>query len=168
MGTVISQNDLLKHRQVWKNSGEIVVLSCGQFDVLHPGHIRLLEQARLLGDIVVVGVESDSSAGAGARRRIGAVAKTSDLPLLTPGAERAEILAALAAVDYVVEFSDYPPDGLRARLQPDIVIEGGTADPSETQADAVVEASGSKIVRVPLEPGYSTTWLIDRIRHIPA
>jgi rfaE bifunctional protein nucleotidyltransferase chain/domain len=139
------------------------VCASGRFDLLHPGHIRLLEHARSLGDILVVAVESDAAVRArsasGGQTVNGGPARP-----ITPASERAEILAALAAIDYVVEFQDSSPREFFAQLLPDVIVLGGAgSDPSALREVAELEALGSKVVRVPLEPGYSTERLIERI-----
>jgi rfaE bifunctional protein nucleotidyltransferase chain/domain len=154
---VISQDELILHRSEWKRNGKRVVFASGRFDILHPGHIRLLEQARGLGEILVVGVESDASARASSRRT-NAPGNSIELPI-TPAKERMEILAALAAVDFAVESDASTAIDLLARLEPDIVVEGG---------DPAGRAAGRKIVRIPLEPGFSTTRLIERITQLRA
>ena len=170
MAQVVSQDALILQRRKWKDNGQCVVFAAGCFDLLHPGHIRLLEQARSHGDILVVGVQSDASVcrGHALASTAGSAAvypaEKRSRPV-TPAAERAEILAALAAVDYVVEFDEPSADALVARLTPDIIVKGasprpGTADLAEDRFAASV---GAKIVRILIEPGYSTTRLIERI-----
>jgi rfaE bifunctional protein nucleotidyltransferase chain/domain len=166
LGSVVSQDEMIVHRSEWKRNGKSVVFASGRFDLLHPGHIRLLEQARLNGDVLVVAVESDESA-----RRKSAHESAQHPPRpLTPAAERAEIVAALAAVDYVVEFDSAAARDLIARLAPDIVVRGGEpgSDESVFRDDDAATAAGSKVVRVPLEPGHSTARLIERIKNISA
>ena len=152
MGKVVSQDEVILQRQEWKRNGKRVVFASGVFDLLHPGHIRLLDQARSLGDVLIVGVQDDASA---------ALERTP----ITPGTERAEILAALAAVDSVVEFDGTDARPLLAKLAPDVVVKGGSegSDASAFREDAEAEAAGMKVVRIPLEPGYSTARLLERI-----
>ncbi|HYL69590.1 MAG TPA: adenylyltransferase/cytidyltransferase family protein, partial [Candidatus Limnocylindria bacterium] len=102
LGKVVSQGELILHRSEWKRNGKRVAFASGSFDLLHPGHVRLLEQARELGDVLVVGVESDAAVRAKSNK-LTAQKKNLARPI-TPADERMEILAALAAVDYVVEF----------------------------------------------------------------
>jgi len=148
------------------------VCASGSFDLLHPGHIRLLEQARSLGDILVVVLES----GAAARERLGSAAGAPDSTLdngakkgtlspITPAAERAEILAALAAVDYVVELGDSSHRSFLEKFLPDVFVEGLASRRHEASPEAgALEALGCKVVRIPFEPGYSTALLIQRIK----
>lgn len=171
MRQVVSQSELMHHRGGWKRNGKGVVSVSGCFDLLHPGHIRLLEQARAFGDVLVVAVQSDASvraaAGRTAHERTG---KYTPPRPITPAAERAEILAALAAVDYVVEFDEPSPREFLARLLPDVFVRGAAAGAEEAASpdDKALEASGCRVVRVPLEPGYSTARLIERISELRA
>jgi len=153
LGQVVSQSELISYRGRWKGAGKGVVCASGCFDLLHPGHIRLLEQARSLGDILVVALESDASAHQRHATRP-----------ITPAAERAEIVAALAAVDYVVEIDDSSPRSFLEKFLPDVFVEGSSSrrDAASPEARAL-EALGCKVVRVPLEPGYSTALLIQHI-----
>lgn len=134
--------------------GKRLVFTNGVFDLLHPGHIRYLEQARRLGDVLVVGVNSDRSAG---------VNKGSDRPL-TPATERAEVLAALSAVDGAVIFDEDTPHDLVAALQPDVLVKGADWGENAIVGRGIVEARGGRVVRIPVEPGYSTTAIVDKIR----
>lgn len=171
MAQVVSQDSLILQRRKWKDNGQCVVFVSGCFDLLHPGHIRLLEQARSHGDILIVGVQSDASfrnAHAGVAGTGELSSKRASRPI-TPGAERAEILAALAAVDYVVEFDDPSPARLIGSLGPDIVVEGAAAPvkPEKDTAARSPESLSPKLVRILLEPGYSTSRLIERIQQQP-
>jgi len=131
-----------------------IVFTNGVFDLLHPGHVRYLRQARALGDLLIVGINSDRSVRAN---------KGPGRPI-TPEAERAEILAALAVVDYVAVFDEDTPYRLISAVQPDVLVKGADwADDAIVGRD-VVEASGGHVVRMPLEQGYSTTALIERAR----
>lgn len=146
-----------------------MVCAYGRFDLLHPGHLRLLEHARSLGNILVVAIERDAAPPTQPTNG-GAAAKGHSAKPITPAAERAEILAALAAVDFVVTLdSDLAQDFL-IRFVPDIIAVGGnpSADSAARRDAAELERLGCKIVRVPLEPGYSTARLIDRILELRA
>jgi cytidyltransferase-like protein len=180
---VVSQSELILQRQEWKRNGKRVVCVGGAFDLLHPGHVRLLEQARGLGDILIVAVQSDESmrvAAEQADKLIGALgpspapapahAGKSPARPITPAAERAEILAALVAVDFVAIFEDATAAEFITRLTPDVFAQGGEAGPSENDCadDDAVKAAGGQIVRLPLEPGYSTSRLVERISQLQA
>jgi rfaE bifunctional protein nucleotidyltransferase chain/domain len=154
LGLILSQADLILHAATRKRNGERVVFTNGCFDLLHPGHVRLLEESRSLGDALVVAINSDASL-----RQL----KGAGRPV-TPEGERAEILAALAAVDYVVIFDEPTPRELIARLLPDVLAKGSDWGPGEIVGREEVEAAGGRVVSIPLEAGYSTTTLIERIR----
>lgn len=130
-----------------------VVFTNGVFDLLHPGHIRYLRQARALGDALIVGVNSDRSVRAN---------KGSDRPI-TPEAERAEIVAALECVDGVVVFDEDTPREIIAALQPDVLVKGADWAEDAIVGREIVEGRGGRVVRVPVEPGYSTTTIVRRI-----
>lgn len=131
-----------------------VVFTNGVFDLLHPGHVRYLQHAKALGDTLVVGVNSDRSvrANKGAGRPV------------VPDAERAEIVASLSPVDAVVVFDEDTPHDLVAAIQPDILVKGADWAADAIVGRDIVEARGGQVVRVPVEPGYSTSALLDRIR----
>ena len=137
--------------------GRTIVFTNGVFDLLHPGHIRYLQRARSLGDALIVGVNSDRSVRA---------IKGGDRPI-TPEAERVEILAALDSVDGVVIFDEETPLAIVSAIQPDVLVKGADWAENAIVGRDVVEARGGRVVRMPLEPGYSTTSIIDRIRRQP-
>ena len=175
MGRVASVDELLTERSIWKRDGSRVVLVRGMFDLLHPGHIRLLEQARSLGDVLVVVVESDAGIRAGnatdkTRRN---KEKREIFEPTTSAAERAEMLAALAAVDFVVELDVASLADFAGRLQPDVLVKGGAASSSGStsagsRAEKAVKRAGGVVTAIPLEPGYSTASLMGRIRQLRA
>jgi D-beta-D-heptose 7-phosphate kinase/D-beta-D-heptose 1-phosphate adenosyltransferase len=134
--------------------GGKVVFTNGVFDLLHPGHVRYLQDARALGDALIVAVNSDRSVRAN---------KGPERPI-NPEQERAEVLAALACVDAVVVFDEETPYDVIARIQPDILVKGADWAPDHIVGRDIVEARGGKVVRVALEPGLSTTELIRRVR----
>ena len=153
MDMVVSQSELLERRQNWRKQGRKVVFTNGCFDLIHPGHVRLLETARAQGDVLVVAVNSDESVG-----RL----KGPNRPIL-PQTDRAEILAAMAAVDAVTVFSEDTPCALLERLLPDVLVKG--ADWSHWIAGReIVEGSGGEVVAIPIEEHYSTTDLVQTIR----
>src|SRR5690349_12447306 len=129
-------------------AGHVVVFTNGVFDILHPGHIRYLRDARALGDVLIVGVNSD--------RSVKALAKAPDRPI-NPEHERVEVLEALASVDGVVIFDEDTPHAIISALQPDILVKGADWGENAIVGRDVVEARGGKVVRIPLAEGYSTT-----------
>jgi D-beta-D-heptose 7-phosphate kinase/D-beta-D-heptose 1-phosphate adenosyltransferase len=137
-----------------KRNGRRVVFTNGCFDLLHPGHIRSLEQARALGDILIVGLNSDASV-----RQL----KGQGRPVI-PERERAEILAALESVDAVVIFDDLTPREVIARLLPDVLVKGRDWPGDQIVGREEVEAAGGRVVLAPVVPGYSTTDILKKIR----
>lgn len=137
-----------------KRNGRRVVFTNGCFDLLHPGHIRSLEHARELGDVLIVGLNSDASV-----RRL----KGQGRPAI-PERERAEILAALETVDAVVIFDEPTPHEVIARLLPDVLVKGGDWPGDQIVGREEVEAAGGRVVSVPVVPGYSTTEILRKIR----
>jgi D-beta-D-heptose 7-phosphate kinase/D-beta-D-heptose 1-phosphate adenosyltransferase len=135
-------------------NGGRVVFTNGVFDLLHPGHVRYLRDARALGDALIVGVNSDRSvrANKGPARPI------------TPEVERAELLASLGSVDAVTVFDEDTPHALITAVQPDVLVKGADWGPDDIVGRDVVEARGGAIVRVALAEGFSSTRLIDRVR----
>jgi D-beta-D-heptose 7-phosphate kinase/D-beta-D-heptose 1-phosphate adenosyltransferase len=133
-----------------KRRGQRVVFTNGCFDLLHPGHTRYLAQARKLGDALLVAVNSDRSVRA---------IKGPGRPIL-PEAERAEILAALEAVDYLTIFDDLTPQALIARMLPQVLVKGGDWGPNLIVGRAEVEAAGGQVVSLPVVPGYSTSSIL--------
>ncbi|MGH2370398.1 MAG: adenylyltransferase/cytidyltransferase family protein, partial [Chloroflexota bacterium] len=166
MGRVVSVEDLASAVAAERAAGKRIVLTNGCFDVLHVGHVRVLQRCRTLGDLLVVGVNSDDSA-----RRL----KGAERPFV-PEVERAELLAALAAVDYVVVFPEATAERLAAVVRPDVYVKGadyarhpaapggGEIDAASLPEAAVVQAAGGRVVLLPLTPDHSTTGLIQRIR----
>jgi D-beta-D-heptose 7-phosphate kinase/D-beta-D-heptose 1-phosphate adenosyltransferase len=132
-----------------------VVFTNGVFDILHPGHIRYLRDARALGDLLIVGLNSD--------RSVKALAKAPGRPINSEN-ERAEVLGALASVDGVVIFDEDTPHEIITALQPDILVKGADWGENAIVGRDVVEARDGKVVRIALAEGYSTTRIIERIR----
>jgi D-glycero-beta-D-manno-heptose 1-phosphate adenylyltransferase len=137
--------------------GRRVVFTNGVYDLLHPGHVRYLQAARREGDALIVGVNSDRSVRAN---------KGPDRPV-NPEAERAEVVAALAAVDAAVIFDEETPHRIISRLQPDVLVKGADWPADQIVGRDVVEARGGRVVRAEIEPGHSTSSLIARIRRHP-
>ena len=135
-----------------------VVFTNGVFDLIHPGHVELLEAARCEGDCLVVGLNSDGSV-----RRLG---KGSGRPIHSETA-RARVLAGFAAVDCVVLFDDDTPLDLIQRLKPDVLVKGADYSREGIVGADLVESGGGRVVRVPLVSGYSTTSIVERLRASP-
>ena len=135
--------------------GKTVVFTNGVFDILHPGHVRYLKDARALGDGLIVGVNSDRSARA--------QGKAPDRPI-NSAAERCEVLAALASVDAVVVFDEDTPHEIIKLIQPDILVKGADWGENAIVGRDLVEARGGRVVRIPLAEGYSTTAILNRVR----
>ena len=138
-----------------RGEGKTIVFTNGVFDILHPGHTRYLRDARALGDVLIVGVNSDRSARA--------QGKAPDRPI-NPEGERCEVLAALASVDAVVVFDDDTPHEVINLIQPDILVKGADWGENAIVGRDIVEARGGKVVRIPLAEGYSTTAILNRVR----
>ena len=132
-----------------------VVFTNGCFDLLHVGHVAYLEEARSLGDALVVAVNTDASV-----RRLG----KGGLRPVNPEADRARVMAALAAVDRVVLFDEDTPLTLLTELQPDVLVKGGDYQMSEVVGREVVLARGGRVLILPFRAGYSTSLLVERIR----
>jgi D-beta-D-heptose 7-phosphate kinase/D-beta-D-heptose 1-phosphate adenosyltransferase len=150
---VVDVETLAPIRETLRRAGRKVVFTNGCFDILHAGHVRYLAAARAEGDALVVGLNSDASV-----RRI----KGSRRPIHGEG-ERAEVLAALAAVDYVVLFEEADPLALIRRLVPDVLVKGADWSEERIVGADVVRAAGGRVVRVDLVPEASTTGTIRRI-----
>ena len=153
---VLSLKDGADFAESLRRNGKRVVFTNGVFDLLHPGHVRYLAAARAEGNALIVGVNSDRSVRS---------YKDPSRPVM-PEAERAEIVAALACVDAAVIFDEDTPDQIIRRIQPDVLVKG-----EDWAADAIVgrdtvEARGGKVVRMPLERGWSTSGIIETIKRV--
>jgi D-glycero-beta-D-manno-heptose 1-phosphate adenylyltransferase len=135
-----------------------IVFTNGCYDLLHPGHTRLLEQARELGDILILALNSDRSVRGN---------KGAGRPIIREN-ERAEVAAALAAVDYVVLFDEATPRQIISRVLPDVLVKGGDWGRHEIIGREEVEAAGGRVVSIPFETGYSTSSIIERVLKIPS
>ena len=137
-----------------QSAGGLVVFTNGVFDLLHPGHVRYLEDARRLGAALIVGVNSDRSVRAN---------KGPERPI-NPEQERAEVLSALGCVDVAVVFDEDTPHALITAIQPDVLVKGADWGEHNIVGRDVVEARGGRVVRMELSKGFSTTSLIERTR----
>ena len=152
MGTFYTREELIAARRCWRAQGKVVVFTNGCYDILHPGHVRLLEQARSLGDVLILALNTDASVQRlkGPRR-----------PLIDQR-DRADLALGLQSVDAVTFFDEDTPRELIAALLPDILVKG--ADWAHWIAGREeVEAAGGKVLPLPLEPGYSTTGIVEEI-----
>jgi rfaE bifunctional protein nucleotidyltransferase chain/domain len=159
---VLSLDELLRLRATWRQHGTRVVLTNGVFDLLHAGHVAYLEQARALGSLLIVGVNSDEST------------RTIKGPLrpLVPAAERAQLLAALRCVDYVTIFEQPTAEALVLALQPEVYVKGGdygvdrsrqTIDEKRLPEAKIVRRYGGDVVLLPFAEGRSTSALIELV-----
>jgi D-beta-D-heptose 7-phosphate kinase/D-beta-D-heptose 1-phosphate adenosyltransferase len=140
--------------RTFRAAGKRIVYTNGVFDILHPGHLRYLQRARALGDVLIVGLNADASV----RRN-----KGPERPI-NPQDERAEILEALECVDAVVLFEEDTPAEIIRAIQPDILVKGADWAEDAIVGRDTVEARGGTVVRIPIERGFSTTAIIDKIR----
>ena len=137
-------------------AGRTVVFTNGVYDLLHPGHIRYLHAARAEGDALIVGVNSDRSVTAN---------KGPSRPI-NPERDRAEVIAALAAVEAAVIFDQDTPHEIISRLQPDVLVKGADWAADQIVGRDIVEARGGRVVLASVEEGYSTTSLLERVRKL--
>jgi len=138
-----------------RTQGKRIVFTNGCFDLMHVGHTRYLQAAKALGDLLVVGVNSDAS--------VKSLNKSPDRPIV-PESQRAEVLAALGCVDHVVLFAEPDPHRLIRAVQPDVLVKGGDWSVETIVGRDIVEGRGGVVKTIPLVPGVSTTTLIHRIR----
>jgi len=150
----MSKNEAIALVGRLRAAGRTVVFTNGVFDLLHPGHVRYLQQARRLGDALIVGVNSDRSVRAN---------KGPERPI-TPEHERVEILEALACVDGAVIFDEDTPHDIISALQPDVLVKGADWAADAIVGRDIVEARGGRVVRMPVETGYSTTSILEKIK----
>ena len=152
---VMTRDQLVLLLQAARIQGKRIVFTNGCFDLMHVGHTRYLQAAKDLGDLLVVAVNSDAS--------VRSLNKAPDRPIVSE-AQRAEVVAALGCVDYVILFDEPDPQGLIAALQPDVLVKGGDWAVERIVGREIVEARGGVVRTIPLVPGVSTTSLIERIR----
>jgi D-beta-D-heptose 7-phosphate kinase/D-beta-D-heptose 1-phosphate adenosyltransferase len=152
-----SADEAAAFAEALRRDGRRVVFTNGVFDILHPGHIRYLRQARAFGDALIVGLNADASV----RRN-----KGPERPI-NSDQERAEVLGALECVDMVAVFSEDTPARIIEAIQPDVLVKGADWAEDAIVGRDTVEARGGRVVRVPVEQGFSTTDIIQKIRALP-
>ena len=152
---ILSPEQMLRERQRLRDAGLRLVFTNGVFDILHVGHVRYLAQARALGDVLLVAINSDRTV-----REL----KGEDRPVFNE-AERAEILAALRFVDYVTVFDNISPRSLIAELLPDVLVKGGDYQLDQIHGREEVEAAGGNVISLPFVEGASTTDIIKKMSH---
>ena len=154
-GKVADRPELIAILRERRRQGGRIVFTNGCFDLLHAGHVRYLQAARAMGDLLVVGLNSDAS--------VRGLNKGAERPLV-PQAQRAEVLAGLACVDYVVLFDEADPRELIKALEPDVLVKGGDWKPDQIVGRDLVEARGGTVTSIPLVPGISTTAIVEKIK----
>ena len=151
---IFTLTDLVEQITAHQQTGETIVFTNGCFDLLHIGHTRYLEEAKRLGDRLVVGLNNDDS--------VRQLAKDTDRPIV-PANQRAEVLAALACVDYVTIFDEPDPLALIQALRPNILVKGGDWSTDRIVGKEFVEAQGGSVKNIPLVPDISTTMIVQKI-----
>lgn len=152
---VLPQEELVSVIASERAKGRRIVFTNGCFDLMHVGHTRYLQTAKSMGDLLVVGINTDAS--------VRHLEKGQDRPIV-PESQRAEVLAALGCVDFVVLFAEPDPGRLIATIQPDVLVKGGDWTPEKIVGRDIVEARGGVVHIIPLVPDMSTTALLQRIR----
>lgn len=153
MGRVLGRAEMARERESLRRAGKLLVFTNGSFDLLHAGHVRYLRDAASLGDLLVVGLNSDASVRS---------YKDPRRPII-PQDDRAELLAALEMVDYVVLFEEDTAEALVTELRPDIYVKGGDYQARELPEARVVEGYGGRVELVPYQESRSSTGIIQRI-----
>lgn len=151
---IVSRDSLPQAVRKLRDAGKTIVFTNGCFDLLHPGHIRLLARARKLGDILIVALNSDDSV-----RRL----KGEKRPILNVK-ERLEVMSALASVDLVTVFDEETPQQIIEDVVPDVLVKGGDWALNEIVGRETVESNGGQVIAIDFEEGYSTSGIIERIR----
>jgi len=147
-------DELVAAVRIVRRQGKRVVFTNGCFDLLHRGHVRYLDQAKALGDVLIVAINSDASVRA---------LKGADRPVMSDG-ERAELVAALAAVDYVVIFEELDPGRVIQAVEPDVLVKGGDWQVDQVVGRQIVEGRGGRVMTLPYVEGASSSELLRRIR----
>ena len=154
---IIARRDIVRIVQTLKKKRRKIVFTNGTFDLLHAGHVMYLEKAKALGDILIVGMNTDKSVK---------TYKSPHRPIV-PQSDRIRVLTALECVDYAVLFQEPTPLGLILAIKPDILVKGADWKKATIAGAKEVESWGGKVVRMRLLPGHSTTNLIARVKSIP-
>jgi rfaE bifunctional protein nucleotidyltransferase chain/domain len=157
MGKIVAREDLANLHNSLKQQGKTIVSTNGCFDILHVGHVRALQQSKALGDILVVGINSDNSV-----KRLN---KGPERPIIHEG-ERAELIASLGCVDYVTIFDEDTPVEFLQELKPDLHAKGSDYSPEQLAETPVVEKHGGKVKILELVPGHSTSSIVQRIKEL--
>jgi rfaE bifunctional protein nucleotidyltransferase chain/domain len=158
MAKILDHDALVQERERLRSEGKRLVFTNGCFDLLHLGHVRYLSEARSLGDALVVALNSDRSVRA---------LKGEGRPILDEH-ERAEVMGALEAVDYVIVFDEQTPQALIADLLPDVLVKGGDWPLDQIIGRQEVEAAGGRVISLPYIEGSSTSDIIERVTRIAA
>jgi D-beta-D-heptose 7-phosphate kinase/D-beta-D-heptose 1-phosphate adenosyltransferase len=153
---ILDTEELLRVREALRAEGRVLVFTNGCFDLLHVGHVRYLAEARRLGDALLVAINSDRSVRA---------LKGASRPILSES-ERAEMLAALEAVDFVTVFDDESPRSLIAEILPDVLVKGGDYSFDEIHGREEVERAGGRVLSLPFVKGASTTYIINKVKKV--
>lgn len=153
-GKLKALEELTRITRDLRRQGKQVVFTNGCFDLLHRGHVRYLDQAKTLGDVLIVAINSDASVRA---------LKGPDRPVMSEQ-ERAELVTALAAVDYVLVFEDRDPEKVIRALEPDILVKGGDWPPDQIVGREIVESRGGQVRTLPYVEGASSSELLRRMR----
>ena len=154
MMNLLDDDDLVRFVRDARSAGQRIVFTNGVFDLLHPGHVRYLRAARKHGDLLIVGLNSDASV----RRN-----KGPERPLVAER-ERAEVLLALDCVDAVSIFDEETPAAIIDRVQPDVLVKGADWPADQIVGRDTVEARGGVVIREPVEAGYSTSAIVEKVR----
>ena len=152
---VLSRRDVVSALTAQRSQGRRIVFTNGCFDLMHIGHTRYLQAAKKLGDVLVIGLNTD--------RSVRSLNKGPGRPIV-PDHQRAEVLSALACVDYVVLFDEPDPGRLITEIQPDVLVKGGDWTPDKIVGRETVETRGGVVKTIPLVPGVSTTAIVKKIR----
>ncbi|MDD5712923.1 MAG: D-glycero-beta-D-manno-heptose 1-phosphate adenylyltransferase [Smithellaceae bacterium] len=156
MGKILARTDLKKELDRLRAAGKKIAFTNGCFDILHVGHVRYLREAKKMGDVLVLAMNSDTSVRA----------LKGDKRPIVPEQERADVIAALESVDYVTIFDELTPLALMVYLKPDVIIKGGDWKEEDIVGRAEVKSWGGKVAVIPEIKGASTTNIVEKIRQV--